>query len=456
MARIRYGTGTDLPWPLKEVKDLAEIHACIIDAGTFVPLADMMGKACARASYYSPFEQEYLNIDRCVIGDGMKTFERVDEYMDPDFFDSVDLWIFPDIGYGGFQRYLRSLGKLVFGSMGASNLELYRTAFLRMVKQAGLPLIHSEVFRGLTALSGYLKETENKWVKVNRFRDNMETWHHINWRYSEREIERLAITFGPLKEFVTFVVQDAIDDEEGSPVLEIGFDGWCIDGRYPEESYSGYEKKNQLYLGSALAYKDLPEPVRRINEGLSPVLEEYGYRNFMATEIRQKDKVPYFIDPTPRMAGQTMEHLLDTCTNLPLVIYAGAQGEIVKPDFRSPFAAEATLHYKSNGEGSEWKTLQVPEEIESAVKLYRCCYADGAYQFPPHKSDELGVISGDGQTIEEAVGKLKDNFDALKGEPVSIELSGFADLLKQIQDAEKEGVEFTDQAIPEPETVLAP
>jgi hypothetical protein len=436
------------------VKELSEIHVCVIDAGTFVPLAEMMARKTALTSYYSPFEQEYLGVERCVIGDGMPTYNRVDEYMDPDFFNSVDLWIFPDIGFGGFQRYLRSLGKLVFGSMGASDLELYRTKFLKVIEEVGLPVVHSETVVGVTALREYLSGVERKWIKINRFRDNMETWFHIDITHSERELERLAITFGPLKDLVTFIVQDAIEGEEDSPVLEIGYDGWCIDGNYPSRSYSGYEKKNELYLGSEMADVDLPEPVRRINAAMAPVLAEYGYRNFLATEIRQKNGVPYYIDPTPRMAGQTMEHLLETCTNLPEVVYAGAQGQVIDPDFRSPYAVEATLHYKSNGDGSEWKTLRVPEEVAAAVKLYRCCFANGAYQFPPHKSDELGVITGDGETVEAAIDNLKEHFEALKNEPVSIEVAGFADLLKQIQDAEKEGVEFSDQPIPEPETVL--
>lgn len=435
------------------MKPLTEVHSCVIDAGTFIPLADMMGGSVARSSYYSPFEQEFLGIDRCVIGDGMERFQRVDEYMEPDFFNSVDLWIFPDIGYGGFQRYLRSLGKNVWGSMGASDLELYRTRFLKVIKDCGLPVVPSITIRGLSALAEHLQGVEDKWVKINRFRDNMETWRHIDWLHSEREIERLAKCFGPLKEHVVFVVQDAINSDGESPVLEVGYDGWSVDGWFPDKCFQGYELKNKLYLGSLLDYEKLPEGVREVNEKFSPVLEEYGYRNFWATEIRIKDDTPYFIDPTARMAGQTMEHLLDTCTNLADVIYQGAQGNIIQPEFSAPFAAEATLHYTAECDEA-WKTFIVPKEIERWVKLYRCCQADGAYQFPPDKSDELGVICGAGETIKESIDSLKENFEALENEPVRIDIAEFADLLRQIQEAEEEHVEFSDQPVPDPAVVM--
>jgi hypothetical protein len=242
-------------------------------------------------------------------------------------------------------------------------------------------------------------------------------------------------------------------------VLEVGYDGWMItapDGSplFPESSFQGYEKKNQLYLGAEMPYTDLPEAILTVNEKFAPVLAEYGYRNFVANEIRVKDKVPHFIDPTDRMAGQTMEHLLRTCTNLPKVIWKGANGELVRPEFEKPFAAEATIHYHSNDDGGGWKTFRMPEEAEDWVSLYRFCYKDGAYHFPPHKCDELGVVSGSGDTVEEAMNDMKEHFELIKDEPVSIELSGFADLLKQIEDAKKEGIPFSDKPLPDAKIAL--
>jgi len=441
------------------MKPLEEAHIAIIDAGNFVSLSEGLSRSFGKVSYYSPYESEFLEIEKCVIGDGCDGFDRVDEYMDPEFFNSVDCWAFPDVGFGGFQRYLRSLGKLVWGSMGASDLELFRTRFIKTLYDVGLPVIESHRIQGLTALDEFLKAAKGEWwIKLNRYRGNFETTKHSSYPHSRLLLDRLAVVFGPMKERIVFVVQKAIKDEEDSPVLEVGYDGWMVtspDGepQFPPCSFQGEEGKNELYLGSLLDWEELPDDVRLVNEKIAPILASYGYRNFWATEIRIKDGVPYFIDPTARMAGMTMEHNLRSCSNLARVIYEGAQGKIVVPEFLDPFAAEATLHY--TGEKDGWKFLEVPESLQDWVWLYRYCCIEGMYHFPPHKSDELGVVCGSGDTIEQAIESLNEHFEELSYQPVKIETAGFVDLLKQIKAGEDEGIMFSDQEVPSPESIVA-
>jgi hypothetical protein len=429
------------------VKNVKDIVITEIDYGCFPDLSKKLSESVKKAYYHSPIDDEYRNVKDCIIGDGIDGVERIDEFMTPEIIKETDLFIFPDIGWGETQKYLKSIGKAVWGSMGADELELYRTRFLTLLKKLGLPVVPYKVITGLTNLSDHLKTVKNKWIKINRFRENMETWHHLDYEHSQRMLEYLNVEFGGVKELVVFIVQDDIPDS-----LELGFDGWSVDGQFPEETMQGYEKKNELYLGSKLANKDLPEEVRYVNEKMSPSLKDYGYRNFWATEIRVKDKTPYFIDPTPRMPGQTGEQLLETCSNLAEVIWAGANGELIKPEFKYDFAVEATLHYTENAD--IWKTIQVPSSIEQWVKLYHYCIVDGTYQFPPSKNDELGVVLGVGETIEKALDHLKKNMESLKDEPVCAHLDGFADLLEDAKKAQKQGIKFTDKEIPKPEVIL--
>lgn len=424
------------------MKDLADITCCVVDYGTFQSLAETMGNATSKTYYHSPCAAEYECVEQCVLGDGMEKVERVDEVHD--VIDEVDLWLFPDIGYGGFQRYLRRQGKLVWGSMGASDLELYRTRFLKLMKELELPTVPYVVVRGVTALADHLKGVKNKWVKINRYRGNMETWQHLDYAHSIPKLNELASKF--MSEKFVFVVQDDIPD-----AIEIGYDGWSVDGEYPACSFQGYELKNKLYLGSLLDYKDLPKDVRLVNEAMSPLFKEYGYRNFFASEIRKADH-PYFTDTTMRLPGQTGEHLLETCTNLPQVIYEGAQGNVSKPEFAHEFAAEATLHCTADCDGP--RVLRLPEEAKRWVKLYHYCEADGLYHFPEGKNDELGVVVGNGDTIEEAIDSVNEHFEMLDGEPLRIDFEGFADLLAEIQTAEDKGVQFSDQEVPEPSIVV--
>jgi len=433
------------------MKPVQEVVACVVDYGTFISVAEKLAETMAKVYYHSPYETEYQNVRNCIKGWGLDLVERLDEFLDPDILKTIDLFVFPDIGFGGLQRHLRSLGKAVWGHMGANDLELYRDLFLDVLKQVKLPIIHSERIVGMTALADYLKKNDNKWIKINRFRANMETWHHRDYRHSLRMLDSLAVIFGGAKEHVIFVVQDDIESE-----MEIGYDGWSIDGKFPPMSFQGYEKKNELYLGSVLSDDDLPDEIKTVNEALSPVLAEYGYRGWWATEIRVNGE-PYFIDPTPRMPGQTGEHQLETCTNIADVIWHGANGIIIKPDFKWKFAAEATLHYdlksKDPSINEEWKTLHLSPEARKWMKLYHYCKFDDVFHFAAEGTDEIGVMIGVGNSTEEAINHLKSNLKLLKGLPVSAETAGFVDLLESIKEAEKRGLKFGGK-IPKPETIL--
>ena len=423
----------------KPTKSVKEATVCVVDYGSFICLAEKLSESFKKTYYYTPTSQEFYSIADLVKADGLENVERIHDLFE--HIDEIDLFVFPDIGYGGLQQYLRSIGKAVWGSMGADKLEILRTKFLETLKELKLPVIHTETIKGLTELRDHLEDVENKWIKVNKYRGNMETWHHIDIDHSRQYLDKLATEFGGLQDTVTFVVQDFIATD-----VECGYDGWCVDGEFPEASYQGYEKKNDLYLGSLLKKEDLPKEVKLINEALAPLLKKFGYRNFFATEIRVKDGVPYFIDPTMRMPGQTGEQMLETCSNLADVIWQGAHGILIKPDFKYKFAAEATMHYTAEG---DWSVIKIPDEIRQWVKPFHYTKLGDAYHFPPKSNDELGVVIGVGDTIKEAVSALMDNLEKLEDEPIKARVAGFIDLIKCIKDAEKNGIYFTSQKIPD-------
>lgn len=434
------------------MKPVEEVVACVIDYGTFIAVAEKLAETMNTVYYHSPFQTEYQDIRNCIKACGLDRVRRLDEFLDPHVLDSIDLFVFPDIGFGGLQRHLRSLGKAVWGHMGADSLELFRSRFLEVLDEVGLPRAPSEVIVGLTALADYLKDNDNKWIKIDRFRGNMETWHHRNYKQSLRTLDGLAVIFGGAREDIVFIVQDEIESD-----LEIGYDGWCIDGQFPSYSFQGYEEKNELYLGSVLDSADLPEEISVVNEAMAPVLRDYGYRCWWATEIRVKDGVPYFIDPTPRMPGQTGEHQLETCTNFADVVWQGANGILIEPAFKWKFAAEATLHYTQNQKDpnvhNEWKVLEIPEDVRRWVKLYGYCQNEGVYHLPLEDTDEVGVVLGVGDDVELSLAHLQENIEALKELPLECHVGGFAGLLGSIKEAESQGITFGGR-IPQPETIL--
>lgn len=430
------------------MKSVEEIVVTVCDFGSFISLAEKLSETCHKANYHSPIEREFRDIDDEVIGIGIPKVHKIESFMHPDVVKETDLYVFPDIGYEGEQLYLKSIGKPVWGSMGSDELERLRTKFVTTIKKLGLPMVHSEKIKGLDNLCAYLKEKKNVWVKVNEFRNNMETWNHQDWDHSLPMIRRLYIKFAVAPELVWFVVQDALDG-----ATEIGYDGLSVDGWFPDSSYQGYEKKNQLYLGARTDYDKLPEEVRTVNEAMSPVLREYGHRNFIATEIRNLNGVPNFIDPTLRMPGQTGEQLLETMKNLADVIWNGAQGDLIQPEWNADFAASATLEYK--GDCEDVKVIRVPEAAKRWVKLCRYRQKGDLYIFPVNPRNDCGVVIGMADSIKDTIAALRENFEAIGDDALSINDDGFKDLLEDIQKAESEGIEFTSKEVPDPVSVIS-
>jgi hypothetical protein len=431
------------------MKDVHEITACVVDYGYNVSLAEHLAETFAAVYYSSPCQDEFVDVRRTVFGDGLSKVERLDDPFEPDILKTIDLFIFPDIGMAGTQKYLRSIGKAVWGSFDATDKEIYRTEFLEWLKEMDLPISKYVKIRGVTALADHLKTVKDKWVKIDRYRAQKETWKHIDYAHSQSDLEDLARMFGGMKEHVVFVVQDTIPTE-----IEIGYDGDCVDSNYAESSFQGYEGKNNIYLGSHRKYEQLPKQVRQIMDAMKPDLAQWGYRNQIAAEIRLgKDGKPYFIDPTMRMPGQTGEQLQVTCKNLPQRIWMGANGIMVKPEWAYKFAVSATIHYDA-GPDDGWKAVALPEPLKKWAKLARYCEADGLYHFPPSPSRELGVLLGAGNSIPAAFASLRKNVDAFSSEPVSFEMDGFFDLLDSIRAAEKKGMIFSDDPIPTKEQIL--
>jgi hypothetical protein len=196
-----------------------------------------------------------------------------------------------------------------------------------------------------------------------------------------------------------------------------------------------------------------------VNTSIAPVLAEYQYRGWWATEIRiGADGTAYFIDPTPRMPGQTGEHQCETMENFAEVVWLGANGIVIEPRFAYHFAAEATLHYDGKTKDptivDEWKTLRIPSDISKWVKLYHYSVIDGVYHFGTRNTDEVGVVIGAGDSIRGAIDSLQGHLKLLKDLSVHANPEGFADLIKMIKKAENHGMFFGDTEIPEPESVL--
>jgi hypothetical protein len=432
---------------LSTPKDISEVTACVVDFGMFMPVAQTLGKQAKKVYYHTPTEKGFQVIDDFVMGGGVKGIKRIDDYFKHEVYDEIDLFVFPYILYGGLQDHLRRCGKAVWGAGHADELERMKGTFYDSLKEAGLEVPPHEEIMGMTALRKHLKERENVFIKMDKFRGTMDTWKHRNYLESRDYLDRLTCKLGPFQERILFYVL-----EEIKTPIEGGIDTYCIDGQWPQTAVLGYENKNETYLAVVKPMDELPEVFTKVNKAYTPILERYGYRQFFSTEVRVKDGVSYFIDPTCRTASPAGEEMLDLFGNMGEIMWRGAQGELVQPEITHQCAGEAYIHWTGGKEG--WKCLPIPKEFRDRVKIYASAYVDGVFWSPPDDEDVIGCIVGLGDTPEEVIDSIKESIEALGEAPISVNTASFVDLIKEIESAQEQGIEFCSEALPRPATVV--
>lgn len=429
------------------MKDTKDITALVVDHGIFVPLAAKLAQVYKRVLYYSPWEEGFPKLNKALLGYGYDNVERCNDIWDvmPD----VDLCVFPDIQHSGLQLHLESIGKAVWGSRKGDILELNRPFFLQTLEALDLPTPGWVVVQGLTALREYLKKHEDLFVKVSKYRGLIETFHHTDYRETEPILDRLAVQLGPARELMKFIVIEPIETD-----IELGWDGYSIDGKWPDRCVHGIEAKDMSYCGWMTDYDDFPEQVRVINDAFGPVLAEYRYRNFFSTEIRVKDDKPYFLDPACRCPSPAIESQIELYGNLAEIIWAGANGELINPEPTAEWAVQVIAKLKCKEH--EWGIVDVPPSVRPWFKGLMSCVIDDRICWPPDDDihQDAGWIVGIGDTAEEAITALKKHIADLGDAPLKIELHPLVSLLQEIESAESQGIPMTNDTLPEPTSVL--
>jgi hypothetical protein len=429
------------------MKPLSEATALVFDHGLFVTLAERLARnGFGRVLYHSPYEEGFSKLNSAILGYGLDGVERINDIWSVK--DDVDIWVFPDIEHGGLQLELESQGRAVWGSRKGDSLELFREKFHRVLEQVGLDVPKYRTIQGLTKLSEFLKSNDGPWfIKISRWRGSFETQKFRSWKLDECLLDSWAVKFGPAKEIVPFMVFDPIDTP-----LEIGGDTYCIDGQWPDEMLHGDENKDKAYISAVTPRKEMPPQIIEILNAFGPELSKYRYRNFWSMEDRVKGDKHYFGDATTRAPMPATPSNLENITNLPKVIYHGAQGELVQPDYGKKFTGEVLVNMK--GDRHAWGIAEVPTELKRWLKLPNSCQIDDLRCFPPDEQhgEAIGWLVAIGDTVEEMIATMKEQIKLLP-DGMSADLEPLGELLTVVEQAQDAGIDFPSE-VPAPETVL--
>ena len=432
------------------MKPISDTIACVVDHGLFLPLALRLAEDFKHVFYFSPFEEGFSHISKGCIGDGFedRNLERVSGVFAAKR-KGADIFVFPDIEHSDLQVELRSQGIPVWGSGTGDSIELNREKFARILKETGLEVFPHDVVVGVEALRDYLKDKEDKFIKISRWRGDLETCHWRSYASDSALLDQWGLKFGPLP--MRFLVCDPIDTD-----LEIGGDTYSVLGQWPSLMLNGLEWKDSAYLSAVTKREDMPEQIQEVMQALSPVFKAHGVANEFSSEIRIEKNTgkAFFTDPTMRGGLPSTGSQLMAWKNISEIVLAGAHGELVDPVPDCQYTAEAILKTKSNRKG--WECLEIPEELVPDVKLASCCFHDGQYCIPPDDEGEkaIGWLVATGNTPSETLENLKGMAKELP-DGVSADVESLANIIQEVESAEKEGVPFGDPNDPMPEPAEA-
>ncbi len=430
------------------IKDLSDVVALVYDYSVFFPVAERLARDLKKVYYHRPNGEAFQTVAQSCMGDGHKNIELVEDFWT--IKKEIDVFVFPDCRDGGLQIELESQGFAVWGSKMTGDLEQMRGRWITQCERMKLPMPDTEVILGLSKLRAHLAEHEGEklFIKISRFRGDMETWETKDKYQVQNKLDYLAMRFGPLQEGVTFYVQDPVETK-----IESGADSYNVHGKYPDEVIIGYERKSESYFATVKKKSDMPEEVWSCMEAVEPTLAAHRYANFISSEVRISDEGSYWLDPCFRCPSPAGEEQLEMYKNLSDIVYRGAMGELVQPEWLAQFCGEAVITYC--GDRDAWKSVEIPKEVQRWVKLYACAYRDGAFHFPPSQDpDAIGCAVGLGDTPQEVLDHLKEIEEALKEQPVQLHIEPMNALFREIEEAEKHDIEFSEHKLPEPAAVL--
>lgn len=422
--------------------DFKKKTVCVVDHGMSVHVAIKLAQYFGEVLYYTMWECAFPTCEPLLVGEGFPGVTRAKYFWKE--CGHADLFVFCDVYTGDLQSELIRRGCRVWGPRWGEELEIYRWKTKKLLPKIGLPEPPGELIKGFSNLKSFLKENENKFVKVSGLRGMLETFHHINYDLSEFELDTLERNLSSVKETINFIVDDPIpEDDEETPTVEIGYDGWAIDDKFPEIASGGYETKDAGLVSFIRPWSEFPEPIREVMNAFRPVLQDYQYRGFCCAEIRVNKNGNFMTDFAARPGSPSGEALMEVFSNWPEIMWHGAEGKLVKPEQVANFSVEVVMH-SDHSSPEDWKVIQIDEAVRPWVKLHCWARVEGRDIICPQEYPlkEFGAVVGIGDTLQEAIKKVKEHCEGVKGSGIHFNVDKIEEGLKEISEGESLGIDF--------------
>lgn len=352
----------------------------IFDYGLSIEHSLALAHAGADCHYFTPWSTAYSQFEAYAPGLGYESEGLHKELYWWDIVPDMDFFFVPDVGPGDMAEYLRkTTGKPVFGSaispgntklQGGNRLEQQRYFMRTLQKELGMPTQETEQITGIPNLRKYLQKNPNKFVKLDKFRSDMESFQAKSYEEVELYLNEIEVTLGPFSETYEFSVESFIEG------IEPGFDCLFTNGDWVRPYLWGVEQSKSCYIGKFV--DTLPKPLELIANKLKPYLAKIDYRGALSIECRiTKDGTPYLIDictrfPYPLSAVYTL-----AMENYAEVIWKVGAGETVKVNPIGTYCAIVPL--VTNHADKHYVKLIFPEQYRKYIKTRVSAKVKGEY-----------------------------------------------------------------------------
>jgi len=412
----------------------------VLDNGCYTSIAQRLARDFELVYYWTPWSHAYPTCYEKSIGKGLEDegVYRVNFY--EEVLHDVELIVVPEGNFGPIVDDLRSRGFRVWGGGTGEELEYDREAAKDFMEYLKMDVNKYDVIYGLDELKKYLmdEKNENKFIKSD-IRGDFESFHHAKWKLTEPLITSISQSLGATKHDYKFIVEESIED-----AVEFGYDGFCIDGEYPEKTLFGLEVKDLGYVGRVKPMKDISPFITDALKKVAPYLKGKKYRATISTETRiTKDGKSYLIDWTQRFPSPPGEIYQELCGNFTDILWHGADGNLVEPEYTAKFAVEGIIQ-SSWAAGDGEQAIYVPDEIKQWVKIKNLYKANDTYYFLPVGGGytEIGGVVALGDSLEECVEKLKEYSDQVEGYKINIPVGSIDKAMEELKKGEKLGIKF--------------
>ena len=412
---------------------------CVVSPGMYMAICPRLARDFKTVYYHNPFYRTtFPKFTDNAIGEGLLETEGVTKINNFwDYIDEIDLFVFPDCGFSDWSDYLKSIGKRVWASGKADQLELERTETLEYLKELGLEVPKYTEVKGLTNLRKYLKTHEDVYVKTNVFRGSFETFHSPNYDLIVPVLDKLEAELSFVKDEMEFSIFTPITG------IEVGFDGYVVDGKYPSNVVYGIEIKDMGWIGHVKPVGKIFKPVIELMDTISPTLKLNGYANFMSTEMRCDKTGCYLTDFCMRFPSPVSEVYYELISNFSEIIWHGGNNEFIEPIYAAEYGM--TLTITSDWSRENGQCIQFPKEIAKNVKLRNYTIVDGVYYVIPNlidKDDCIGCVVSIGKSLEDCAEKINKYASQIKGHRVTVSCAVISDMEKEIEKGKKLGAIF--------------